>query len=62
MVHGDVNRYNSIVDAKDGTGRLVDFERAEEYDEGRAQKEIESLAAELVEETGRGGPAVFRGS
>jgi hypothetical protein len=55
LVHGDVNRYNFIVDAKDGNVRLVDFEHAEEYDESKAQKEIESLAAELTEETGRGG-------
>jgi hypothetical protein len=43
------------VEAEDGNVRLVDFEHAEEYDEGKAQKELESLTAKLTEETGRGG-------
>lgn len=55
LIHGDVNRYNLIVDAEDGLVRLIDFEHAEEYDEVKARKEIESLTAELTEETGRGG-------
>lgn len=55
LIHGDVSRYNFIVDAKDGFMRLIDFEHAEEYDEVKARKEIESLTVELTEETGRGG-------
>lgn len=59
LVHGDVNRYNMIVDANDSNLRLIDFEHAEQYDESKARKEIESLTAELTEETGRGGTVWF---
>ncbi|KAI1148380.1 alpha-galactosidase A [Nemania diffusa] len=55
LVHGDVNRYNFIVEeGHDGCVRLVDFEHAQDYDETLAQAELESLSAELTEETGRG--------
>ncbi|KKY26250.1 putative alpha-galactosidase a [Phaeomoniella chlamydospora] len=54
LIHGDVNRYNFIVDTKDSNVRLIDFEHAEDYDEGKAKEEIESLTAVLQEETGRG--------
>lgn len=55
LVHGDVNRYNFIVEeGRCGSVRLVDFEHAQDYDEKLAQAELESLAAELAEETGRG--------
>ncbi|KAB5559954.1 alpha-galactosidase A [Coniochaeta sp. 2T2.1] len=57
LVHGDVNRYNFLVDRGSGSVggmRLVDFEYAEEFEEGLARAELLSLPAELAEETGRG--------
>lgn len=55
LVHGDVNRYNFIIEENNGGHvRLVDFEYAQDYDEKLAQAELESLPAELAEETGRG--------
>ncbi|KAJ4328632.1 hypothetical protein N0V84_000991 [Fusarium piperis] len=55
LVHGDVNRYNFIIEENDpGHVRLVDFEHAQDYDEKLAQAELESLPGELAEETGRG--------
>ncbi|KAI0114040.1 alpha-galactosidase A [Nemania sp. FL0031] len=53
LVHGDVNRYNFVV-GDDGCVRLVDFEHAQDYDKKLAQEELDSLSAELAEETGRG--------
>ncbi|KAL2753671.1 hypothetical protein ACRALDRAFT_2060808 [Sodiomyces alcalophilus JCM 7366] len=55
LVHGDVNRYNFIVnrDAENSV-YLVDFEHCTEFDEGLAREELLSLPAELAEETGRG--------
>lgn len=51
----DVNRYNFIVEEGPGGAiRLVDFEHARDYDAKLAQAELESLPAELAEETGRG--------
>jgi hypothetical protein len=58
LVHGDVNRYNFIVDRPDGHVRIVDFEHAEVFDKRKAYVELESLASELVEESGRGGPTM----
>lgn len=57
MVHGDVNRYNFILDrSKDPVHvRLVDFEHAEPYEESNALEELQSLLSELGETTGRGG-------
>lgn len=57
LVHGDVNRYNFIVDRAKGYVRLVDFEHARAFEEELAKEELMSLPAELTEETGRGGPA-----
>lgn len=55
LVHGDVNRYNFIVeDGSDGHVWLIDFEHAQDYDEKAGQAEFQSLASELAEETGRG--------
>lgn len=55
LVHGDVNRYNFIVeDTPDGRIWLVDFEHAQDYDEEAGRAEFLSLASELAEETGRG--------
>ncbi|KAI9788578.1 MAG: hypothetical protein M1816_006827 [Peltula sp. TS41687] len=71
LVHGDVNRYNFLVDRRSNTTgsgsssttttvqvRMVDFEHAEPFDETLASLELESLASQLSEESGRGGPAV----
>ncbi|OBT62781.1 hypothetical protein VE03_07676 [Pseudogymnoascus sp. 23342-1-I1] len=64
MVHGDVNRYNFIVDRskKPVHVRLVDFEHAEPYEESKALEELQSLLSELAETTGRGGSVVLTGS
>lgn len=58
LVHGDVNRYNFIIDKEGGEAFLVDLEHAEEYDADKAASEIESLTAELSEKTGRGGTTI----
>lgn len=56
LVHGDVNRYNFVVEEKpDGRIWLVDFEHAQDYEEQAGQAEIQSLPFELTETTGRGG-------
>lgn len=60
-MHGDVNRYNFIVEECGGgcVVRLVDFEYAQDYDEKLAHAELESLRAELAEETGRGSSITY---
>ncbi|KAF2789273.1 alpha-galactosidase A [Melanomma pulvis-pyrius CBS 109.77] len=60
MLHGDVNRYNFLV-GTDGV-KLIDFERFEEdaAEEGRA-REMQSLRAEFVDQSGRGAGFVFSG-
>ncbi|KAL3420866.1 alpha-galactosidase A [Phlyctema vagabunda] len=57
MVHGDVNRYNFIVNRSMTPShvRLVDFEHAEPYEESKALSELQSLSSELGETGGRGG-------
>lgn len=55
LVHGDVNRYNFLVDRDAGRASLVDFEHVEVYDEAKAQAELASLPSELREDIGRGG-------
>jgi tRNA A-37 threonylcarbamoyl transferase component Bud32 len=61
LVHGDVNRYNFVVDKQSKSVRMVDFEyvAALEVDEAAAELELESLASELTEETGRGGSVIL---
>lgn len=54
LIHGDVNRYNFIVNRGSGEIRLVDFEHVMDFDEGLAREELLSLPEELTEETGRG--------
>ncbi|OTA78342.1 hypothetical protein M434DRAFT_402234 [Hypoxylon sp. CO27-5] len=55
LIHGDVNRHNFLVDrASGGITRLIDFEHAEEFDKRSAEAELQSLPAELADETGRG--------
>ena len=58
LVHGDINKYNFIVDRVSGQIKLVDFEYAERFEETAARLELGTLLSELSEETGRGGPAV----
>ncbi|XXG95874.1 hypothetical protein Hte_002146 [Hypoxylon texense] len=54
LLHGDVNRHNFLVTAE-GV-KLIDFEHVEENASPEAMgKELESLHAELVDESGRGG-------
>ncbi|KAI9824127.1 MAG: hypothetical protein M1819_001082 [Sarea resinae] len=60
MIHGDVNRYNFIVDRSKKCARLVDFEHASPYNETEALAELQSLPAELVEATGRGGTIIWK--
>ncbi|KAJ5178625.1 uncharacterized protein N7500_001324 [Penicillium coprophilum] len=54
ILHGDVNRYNFIV--QDDTVRLIDFENSQFRDSATAymQAEMDSLCDRLVEDTGRG--------
>jgi len=59
IVHGDLNRHNFVVDEQSGIVRLIDFENAKDYSDVRAKEEIDSLKDQLVEDTGRGGQAVF---
>lgn len=55
LIHGDVNRYNFLVDQNDRKRiRLIDFEEAVEYNDEWARIELESIPSELTEETGRG--------
>lgn len=62
LIHGDVNRYNFLVDrASEGAGaHLVDFEHVEGFDDERARQELASLPAELAEETGRGSTVLLQ--
>ena len=55
LLHGDINRYNFIV--QNGTVRLIDFERSQTCpgDTESMQNEMTSLCSQLMEETGRGG-------
>ncbi|KAJ8123737.1 hypothetical protein ONZ43_g381 [Nemania bipapillata] len=58
FVHGDVNRYNFLV-TEDGV-KLLDFECFQENASPEAMsKELESLSAQLVDESGRGGGFIF---
>ncbi|KAM0271385.1 hypothetical protein ACHAQH_009121 [Verticillium albo-atrum] len=60
LVYGDVNRYNFVV-TEEGV-KLVDFERFQENASPKSMsKELESLRAELVDESGRGGGFIFQG-
>ncbi|KAI9840420.1 MAG: hypothetical protein M1837_001633 [Sclerophora amabilis] len=62
IVHGDVNRHNFIVGHGGGEGEegiekrvwMLDLEHADLYSKQSAQRELDSLEAELREETGRG--------
>lgn len=59
LVHGDINKYNFIV--QNNTVRLIDFERSQICPgDGRSmQVEMMSLYDQLMEETGRGGGFMF---
>lgn len=58
LVHGDVNRYNFLV-TEEGA-KSLDFERLRENASPELMsKEMGSLRAELVDESGRGGGFIF---
>ncbi|EWY85601.1 hypothetical protein FOYG_12742 [Fusarium oxysporum NRRL 32931] len=59
FVHGDANRYNFIVERPTGNVKMIDFEHAKQYDEKKAKTEIEKLASELTDDSGRGAPVTF---
>ncbi|KAK1983066.1 hypothetical protein LZ30DRAFT_715540 [Colletotrichum cereale] len=60
LIHGDVNRHNFLV-TKEGV-KLLDFECLWENGSPESlEKELKSLRAELVDESGRGGGFIFRG-
>lgn len=55
LVHGDVNRYNFMINDQDpARSCILDFEHSEPFDQTKATEELESLVEELNEETGRG--------
>ncbi|KAF2665180.1 alpha-galactosidase A [Microthyrium microscopicum] len=56
LLHGDVNRYNFIVDSKTAAIKVIDFEHAEAFEHDLAKKEMDSLIYEIQEDSGRGGP------
>ena len=60
IIHGDVNRYNFMIERSTGHVKIIDFEHAEPYDEGKAQLEINELKAQLSEETGRGASVIVQ--
>lgn len=55
LVHGDINKYNFIV--QDDTVRLIDFEKNQfcPDDTESMQNEMTSLYGQLMEDSGRGG-------
>lgn len=58
LIHGDVNRYNFVVDKQTRQVKMVDFEHAaalDAVDEATAEVELQFLESELREEPGRGG-------
>jgi hypothetical protein len=57
LIHGDVNRYNFIVYEVTGLVRMIDFEHVEDFEEETMRVELRALEDELVETSGRGGPA-----
>lgn len=59
IIHGDVNRYNFLIDPSGGQVRLVDWEHAGVFDAQRATQELDSLSNELTEETERGAPLIL---
>ncbi|KAL1870721.1 hypothetical protein Daus18300_005041 [Diaporthe australafricana] len=60
LVHGDVNRYNFLI-TEEGV-KILDFECFQENASPESMaKELESLRAELIEESGRGAGFIFHG-
>lgn len=58
LVHGDVNRHNFLV--TEVGAKLVDFECFQENASQESMtKELETLHAELVDESGRGAGFIF---
>ncbi|KAI9163578.1 alpha-galactosidase a [Paramyrothecium foliicola] len=61
LLHGDVNRYNFLV-TEEGV-KLIDFEcLVENASPESRHKEMESVRAELVDDSGRGGGFIFQGN
>ncbi|GAB1197577.1 hypothetical protein BDV32DRAFT_160991 [Aspergillus pseudonomiae] len=60
ILHGDVNRYNFII--QNDTARLIDFERSRicHGDTAPLDVEMASLNDQLNEDTGRGGGFLFK--
>jgi serine/threonine-protein kinase RIO1 len=59
LVHGDVNRYNFIVDSKTAAVKVIDFEDFCDFDDEMAEDELESLTDELQDDSGRRGPTTI---
>lgn len=58
LIHGDVNRYNFLV-TEEGV-KLLDFEcLLQDASPESMRKELETVRAELAEESGRGGGFIF---
>ncbi|KAH7377710.1 alpha-galactosidase A [Pyrenochaeta sp. MPI-SDFR-AT-0127] len=58
FLHGDVNRYNFLI--SEDNVKVIDFERFEENStEDARTREMQSLRAELVDQSGRGAGFVF---
>ncbi|WPH02137.1 Hypothetical protein R9X50_00499200 [Acrodontium crateriforme] len=57
LIHGDVNRYNFIVDKQRKQVSMVDFEHAAALDEFTAKMELQSLASSPI--TGSGTAATY---
>jgi tRNA A-37 threonylcarbamoyl transferase component Bud32 len=55
LIHGDINRYNFLIESSSGRVRIVDFEHVEDFDEKTAHEELKVLPFELAEISG-GGP------
>jgi hypothetical protein len=56
LIHGDVNRYNFMVDTKTAAVKVIDYEHVEAFEDELARNELNSLMDELQEDSGRGGP------
>lgn len=54
-MHGDVNRYNFIIDDA-GNVRIIDFMHAKPWTEEAARQELEDLRWELLDTSRRGAP------
>lgn len=53
LIHGDVNRYNFIVNV-DGSARMIDFEHASLHTQAKGEEELEELRAMFSLDSGLG--------